>query len=62
MYQRNSGCLGQTDWRTDGRTDTGPFYRPCSAYYAHSVKSPMLSLTEFSAKILSALDPYRWAI
>ena len=26
--------MGQTDWRTD----TGPFYRPCSAYYAHSVK------------------------
>jgi len=42
---------------TDGRTDTGSFYRPCSAYYAQCqkvspvVKSPMLSLTEFSAKI-----------
>ena len=23
---------------TDWLTDTGPFYRPCSAYYAHSVK------------------------
>ena len=48
------------DWwdrLTDGRTDTGSFYRPCSAYYAQCqkvspvVKSPMLSLTEFSAKI-----------
>ena len=30
--------MGQTDWWTDRRTDTGPFYRPCFAYYAHSVK------------------------
>ena len=27
-----------TDEQTGGRTDTGPFYRPCSAYYARSVK------------------------
>ena len=26
------------DWLADGRTDTGPFYRPCSAYCAQSVK------------------------
>ena len=25
-----------TDRQTDGRTDTVPFYRSCSAYYAHS--------------------------
>ena len=30
--------MEQTDWLTDGRTDTGPFYRPCSAYCARSVK------------------------
>jgi len=55
------------DWwdrLTDGQTDTGPFYRPCSAYYAHSVKKRVqLSNCQCSAslnflrKILSTLDP-----
>ena len=60
-----------TDWLmdrwTDGRTDTRPFHRPCSACAQcqkanQIVKSPRLSLTEFSAKILSTLDTYRQAL
>jgi len=31
-------CSGQQTGQTDRRTDNGPLQRPCSAYYASSVK------------------------
>ena len=47
------------DWwdrMTDGQTDTGPFYRPCSAYYAHSVNNRV----QLSNRRCSASLNFQW--
>ena len=37
--------VGQTDERTDGQTDTVPFQRSCSAYYAGSANKCNYKIT-----------------
>ena len=38
--QSSAVATGETDRRTDGRTDAGQLHRPCSAYYTGSVNNP----------------------
>ena len=49
---RRSRCqtVGQTDRQTDVRTDARPLHRPCSAYYAGSVKNAIFLSNKIATK------------
>jgi len=38
-----AAAVDQRDRQTDGRTDTRPLHRPCSAYYVGSVSQQIVS-------------------